>query len=125
AEFDARNMSYSSRFVEVVEQFAVSVHERTLDVIKGFYDAAMEEALWPAALKGLTDLIDSQGATFWVLDGSDTPRFPTFISINFEMNAIKEYLEHTAAIDPTNHYLIAHPHQPIVHDGLVIRERHK
>jgi len=103
----------------------MSIHERTLDVIKGFYDAAMDESLWPAALKDLTDLIDSQAASFWVLDGSSAPSLPTFICINFDMECIKEYLDHTAAIDPTVQYLIAHPHQPIVHDGLVISERDK
>jgi DNA-binding CsgD family transcriptional regulator len=103
----------------------VSTHERTLDLIKLFYDAVMDDTLWPAALKGLTDLTNSQAASFWVLDGSDTPRLPTFISINFDEDSIKEYLEHMAPIDPTVQFLIAHPHQPIVHDALVISECEK
>ncbi len=60
-----------------------------------------------------------------MLDGSETPRLPTFICINFDPAAIKEYLDHTASIDPTVEYLVAHPQQPIVHDGLVISEREK
>jgi DNA-binding CsgD family transcriptional regulator/PAS domain-containing protein len=41
------------------------------------------------------------------------------------MSCIKEYLEHTAVIDPTVQYLVSHPNEPIVHDGLVITEREK
>jgi DNA-binding CsgD family transcriptional regulator/PAS domain-containing protein len=103
----------------------MSHHERTLAVIESFYDAALDEALWPAALKQLTELTHSQAASFWVLDGSETPRLPTFICINFDTTAIQEYLDHTASIDPTVQYLVAHPEQSVVHDGLVISEREK
>ncbi len=103
----------------------MSVHERTLDVIQGFYDAAMDESLWHAALESLCDITGSKAASFWVRDGSDEPRLPTFICINFDMRSIKEYLEHMASIDPTVQYLVSHPHEPIVHNGLVISEREK
>ena len=112
-------------FVGGSKRVIMSIHERTLEVIKGFYDAAMDESLWPATLKALTDVSDSQAASFWVLDGSGKPRLPTFICINFDPESIAEYLEQTAAIDPTNQYLIAHPRQAIVHDDLVISEREK
>ena len=59
----------------------MSRHERALAVIESFYDAALDETLWPAALKQLTELTDSQAASFWVLDGSEKPRLPTFIYI--------------------------------------------
>lgn len=103
----------------------MSAHQRTLAVIEAFYDAALDETFWPAALKQLTEFTRSQAASFWVLDGSETPRLPTFICINFDRNAIQQYLEHTASIDPTVQYLVAHPRQRIVHDGLVISEREK
>jgi DNA-binding CsgD family transcriptional regulator/PAS domain-containing protein len=103
----------------------MSLHERTFDVIQSFYDAAMDESLWCGALEGLCGITASQAASFWVLDGSEEPRLPTFICINFDMSSIKEYLEHTAAIDPTVQYLVSHPREPIVHDGLVITEREK
>ena len=103
----------------------MSIHERTLGVIQGFYDAALDESLWRTALESLCDLTGSQAASFWVLDGSERPQLPTFICINFDMESIKEYLDHTASIDPTVQYLVAHPDQPIVHDGLVITEREK
>jgi DNA-binding CsgD family transcriptional regulator len=96
-----------------------------LAIIEAFYDAALDANLWPSALKQLTDFTTSQAASFWVLDGSERPRLPTFICINFDPAAIREYLEHTAAIDPTVQYLVAHPRQAIVHDGLVISEREK
>lgn len=103
----------------------MSTHERTLDVIKAFYDAAMDESLWPMALKDLTNVINGQAASFWVLYGSETPRLSTFICLNFDVESIKEYLQHTASIDPTVRYLVSHPQQHIVHDGLVISEREK
>jgi hypothetical protein len=103
----------------------MSIHERTLDVIGAFYDAAMDETLWRGALERLCDLTGSQAASFWVLDGSEQPRLPTFICVNFDMSSIKEYLEHTASFDPTVEYLVAHPHEPIVHDGMVITEQEK
>jgi DNA-binding CsgD family transcriptional regulator len=103
----------------------MSIHERTLDVIQAFYDAALDESLWRTALESLCELSGSQAASFWVLDGSEQPRLPTFICINFDMSSIKEYLEETVSIDPTVQYLVAHPCQPIVHDGLVITESEK
>jgi hypothetical protein len=42
-------------------------------MIQAFYDAALDESLWPAALKDLSNLTGSQAASFWVLDGSDNP----------------------------------------------------
>src|SRR5260221_11134552 len=97
----------------------MSVHERTLDVIGAFYDAAMDETLWRGALERLCDLTGSQAASFWVLDRSEQPRLPTFICANFDMSSIKEYLEHTAALDPTGQYLFTHPNQPAIHDATV------
>lgn len=103
----------------------MALHERTLAVIESFYDAALDERLWPSALRQITELSGSLGASFWVLDGSETPRLSTFVTINFDPAAIQEYLEHAAAIDPTVHYLASHPDVPIVHDGLVIGEAEK
>src|SRR5215469_13458309 len=103
----------------------MALHERTLAVIESFYDAALDETLWQNALKQVTDLSGSLGASFWVLDGSEAPRLSTFVTINFDPTAIKEYVEHAAAIDPTVQYLAAHPDVPIVHDGLVISEVEK
>lgn len=102
----------------------MALHERTLAVLEAFYDAALDETLWPSALQKLTELSGSQAASFWVLDGAEL-QHPTFVTINFDPVAIKEYLEHTAAIDPNVQYLAAHPDVPIVHDGLVIREAEK
>ncbi|HEX9811449.1 MAG TPA: hypothetical protein VGA88_05100 [Burkholderiales bacterium] len=96
-----------------------------LEVVEAIYDAAMDESRWPIALEKLTRLTDSQAASFWVLDGSAQPRLPVFTSINFEQNFIAEYLKCMVPHDPTVQYLVSHPHQPIVHDGLFITEREK
>jgi DNA-binding CsgD family transcriptional regulator len=101
------------------------IHEPTLRVIQSFYDAAMDEALWLAALQQLTDLTGSQAATFWVLDGSPEPRLPTLTCLNFDPNFMEEYLDGMVPLDPTVRYLVAHPDEPIVHDGLVITEWEK
>jgi DNA-binding CsgD family transcriptional regulator len=102
---------------------ARSAHERTLAVIGDFYDAALDESLWPAALKNLADLTASQAASFWVLDSSGNPRLPTFIYINFDEESIQEYLNCMAPLDPTVRYLVGHPQQSIVHDGLLTNDR--
>ena len=101
------------------------VDARVLAVIQALYDAAMDESLWPGALQQLTDFTGSQAATFWTLDSSDQPRLPTLTVVNFDPGFMKEYLDGMVPFDPTVQYLVRHPDQPIVHDGLVISEREK
>jgi len=103
----------------------MAVDERTLAAIQAFYDASMDETLWPAALQVLTDLTGSQAATFWVLDSSPEPRLPTLTILNFDHRFMEEYLDGMVPLDPTVRYLVAHPDEPIVHDGLVISEQEK
>ncbi|HJT88876.1 MAG TPA: hypothetical protein VJ732_13495, partial [Bryobacteraceae bacterium] len=104
----------------------MSATDRMLGVIESVYDAATDENLWPEALRKLAEFTASQAATFWVLDGSETPRLPVFTFLNFDPSAVREYLETTAALDPTVQYLVRHPDQTIVHDGLIqITEREK
>jgi DNA-binding CsgD family transcriptional regulator len=98
---------------------------RALAVIEAIYDAAVDETRWPDALKEFAELTGSQAAAFWVLDGSEQPRLPTFTYINLDPAFINEYLDGMVRLDPTVQYLLAHPNQPIVHDGLVITEREK
>src|SRR6185437_9890274 len=94
-------------------------HEQMLAAIATFYDAALDETLWPAALRALTQLTGSQASTFWVLDGARTPCLPTFIYFNFDEASIAEYVGGMAPLDPTVRYLVANPRQAIVHDGLL------
>jgi DNA-binding CsgD family transcriptional regulator len=101
------------------------IHEPTLRVVQSFYDAAMDEALWLQSLQQLTDLTGSQAATFWVLDSSPEPRLPTLTCLNFAPDFMHEYLDGMVPLDPTVRYLVNHPDEPIVHDGLVITEREK
>ena len=103
----------------------MAVDERTLAVIEAFYDAAMDEARWVPALETLVDLTGSQAGTFWVLSPQPKPELTTFRFLNFDPAGMKYYLDHMAALDPTNHYLVRHPDEPVVHDGLVISEREK
>jgi DNA-binding CsgD family transcriptional regulator len=101
----------------------MSAHVRTLAAIEAFYDAALDDSLWPMALRKLADLTGSQAASLWVLGGSNGPRLQTtFITINFDEKSIQEYLAGMADLDPTVRYLVNHPHEPIVHDGLLARE---
>src|SRR6185503_8283448 len=94
-------------------------------VIEAIYDAALHETQWTKALAALTAVTGSQAATFWVLDNSDQPRLPTLVTFNFEPGFIAEYQHGMVPLDPTVQYLVAHPDEPIVHDGLVIAEREK
>ena len=103
----------------------MSLDQRLFTVIQAIYDAAVDESHWPNALKELSDYTGSQAATFWVLDGSEQPRLPTFTYLNLDPAFIQEYLERVTPFDPWVQYLVAHPNQPIVHDGLVITEREK
>lgn len=103
----------------------MSIDERVLGVVDALYAAAVDESLWSHALQKLTDLTGSQAASFWVLDASAQPCLPTFAYINLDPGFIQEYLDQMATLDPTVQYLVDHPGQPIVHDGLFITERDK
>jgi DNA-binding CsgD family transcriptional regulator len=103
----------------------MSIDERVHAVIRALYDAAMDETLWPRALKELTDLTGSQAATFWTLDSSEQPRLPTLTVLNFDPKFMDAYQDGMVPLDPTVQYLVRHPNEPIVHDGLVITEREK
>jgi DNA-binding CsgD family transcriptional regulator len=104
----------------------MSDHERILRAIQALYDAVLDETRWAGALEALTAATGSQAATFWVLDSSGQPRLPTLTCLNFDPAFIAEYQNlGMVPMDPTVQYLVAHPHTPIVHDGLVISEREK
>ena len=103
----------------------MSIDKRVHEVIETVYEAALDETRWSEALKNLADITDSQAATFWVLDGAEQPRLPTFLYANLDPAFIRDYLDHMVPQDPTVQYLVRHPDQSIVHDGLVITEREK
>lgn len=103
----------------------VPIDERVLDIIDALYEAALDETQWHGVLHQLADLTRSQAATFWVLDGSDQPRLPTFSYVNLDPQLIDEYLDGMAEHDPTVQYLVSNPALPIVHDAMFITEREK
>lgn len=87
-----------------------------MSVIESLYDAALDESRWPETLKALMQVLDSQAASFWVWKAG---RAQAFVSLNFDPAAVKDYVGGMSALDPTVRYLIANPHQPIVHDALL------
>jgi DNA-binding CsgD family transcriptional regulator len=89
-----------------------------LAIIDAFYDAALDEALWPEAMKRLTEFTGSRAAAFWVLNSANAT-LSTFTHLNFDPRSIQEYVGGIARLDPTVRYLIAHPEEHIVHDGLL------
>lgn len=92
----------------------------SLAAIAALYDAALDDRLWPDALRKLTEVTGSQASSFWVLDRSSPSLLhPTFITINFDRRAVDEYLAGMAALDPTVRYLVAHPRETVVHDGML------
>lgn len=98
----------------------VSPTDGSSTAIAALYDAALDERLWPDALRKLTEVTGSQASSFWVLDrGSPSLLHPTFITINFDRKAVEEYVGGMAVLDPTVRYLLAHPQDSIVHDGLI------
>lgn len=104
----------------------MSLDSRVLPLIELLYEAAVDETLWPKALERLADLTASQAATFWTLESSGgRPQLPVFASFNFDSRFTRDYLEHMVPLDPTVQYLVAHPDEPIVHDGLILTEREK
>lgn len=103
----------------------MSIDARMLAAVQALYDAALDETLWPAALQCLSDFTGSQAATFWTLDGSRNPRLPIFTAFNLDPKFTEEYVDSMVPHDPTVQYLVRHPHEPIIHDGLVISEREK
>lgn len=86
------------------------------------YDAALDESLWPEVLDALMASTGSQAASLWVLHAADSPRLPVFNYRGFAPEFIEDYLQHWVPADPTVQFLVTHPEQRIVHDGLVISE---
>jgi DNA-binding CsgD family transcriptional regulator/PAS domain-containing protein len=108
-----------------VKTVPVSTDGKILNVVEALYDAAVDETLWPKAMGQLVDVTDSNAATFCVIDGSERPRLPVFMTFNFEQRFIDEYLQGMVLHDPTVQYIVAHPDRKIVHDSEFITEREK
>src|SRR5579872_5876669 len=103
----------------------MSVDTAILQAIETLYAAAADESLWPQVLRDVLNITESVGATFCVIDASDTPRFSAFTTVNFEQKFVDEYLQGMMQHDPTVQYIISHPDQRLVHDSRFISEREK
>jgi DNA-binding CsgD family transcriptional regulator/PAS domain-containing protein len=104
---------------------AVSVDPAILTAIDEIYAAALDESRWPKVMQEILALTDSVAATFCAIDGADEPRFSTFTTLNFEKAFVDEYTQGMMVHDPTVRYIVAHPHQRLVHDSQLITEREK
>ena len=103
----------------------MSTDGKILTVVEALYDAAADETLWPKAMGEIVEITDSHAATFCVIDGSERPRMPVFMTFNFEQRFIDEYLQGMVIHDPTVQFIIANPDRKIVHDSEFITEREK
>lgn len=86
--------------------------------IQPIYNTGMDEALWPDALKELTDVTGRQSAILWVLDVSQQPPSPRLTILTSNQNFMKEHLGGMVPLDPTVQHLVHHPNEPIVRDRL-------
>lgn len=103
----------------------MSLDTRLSDAIDALYEAALDPERWSGALSTLMALTGSQAASLWVLDGSHGPRFEVLEAVNLDPAFIRDYLAHMVPHDPMVQYLVANPHESIVHDRMVIDERAK
>jgi DNA-binding CsgD family transcriptional regulator len=94
------------------------IDDSVLAAIEAAYEAATDESRWPDTLGTLADATDSQTATLWVLDRSAQARLPVFSFINSDPAFAKGYPDRMAPLDAMVQYLVAHPDQPIIDDGV-------
>ncbi len=99
--------------------------EELLSLVGDIYEAALDPSLWHSAMEKLLAATDCQGATFCILDSTESPRLPFLITVNFDPQLIKEYEEFMAPLDPTIQQIVAHPERKIFHDSTFISEREK
>lgn len=98
--------------------------EELLSLVGDIYEAALDPSLWHGAMEKLLAATDCQGATFCILDSTESPRLPFLITVNFDPQLIREY-EFMAPFDPTIQQIVAHPERKIFHDSTFISEREK
>lgn len=103
----------------------MSIDVAMLAAIEEIYAAAADESRWPQAMQHFLGLTESVSATFCAIDSSDEPRFSTFAVLNFEKAFTDEYMQGMMVHDPTVRYIIAHPHQRLIHDSRFITEQEK
>lgn len=110
----------------------MSIDQALLAMLDSIYAAASDHTLWESVIRKLMDTVESQAASFCVIDASDQPKMPIFSYINVESRSLdrvrflREYLEEgVAEQDPTVQYIIAHPGQKLVRDSAFISEAEK
>lgn len=86
------------------------------------YAAARREAAWRDALKDLSFLTGSQGATVWLMRGRQLPQLEFY---NFSPPFIRAYVDVMAAHDPTVQFITNHPSTRITREDQIIADREK
>jgi DNA-binding CsgD family transcriptional regulator len=110
----------------------MSVDQSMLDTLDTIYAAASDATLWEQVISRVMGVVESQAASFCVIDAADPPSMPVFHYINAETRLVDydrfmhEYLvEGMAAQDPTLRHIVTHPEQRLVLDSAIISEAQK
>ena len=110
----------------------MSVDQSVLDTLDIIYAAANDAALWPQVIDRVMGVVESQAASFCVIDAANPPSMPVFHYINAEKRLVDydrfmhEYLVGgVVAEDPTVRHIVAHPKQRLVLDSAILSEAEK
>jgi DNA-binding CsgD family transcriptional regulator/PAS domain-containing protein len=111
---------------------AMSIDQALLETLDGIYAAASDPSLWDDVTGRVMRALDSQAASFCVIDASDQPRMAAFCYINEEKRMVDyarfmhEYLvDGVVEQDPTVRHIVAHPSQRLVRDSAILAEAEK
>lgn len=92
------------------------------DVVSGIYEAALEPAKWPEALRRMAEELGAQSAAAFVVDVSIAE--VGFIAVSgLDPRALDDYVAHYAQIDPWNEYLGKHPSGRVIVSQTVMDDR--
>jgi DNA-binding CsgD family transcriptional regulator/PAS domain-containing protein len=110
----------------------MSIDQNVLDTLDTIYAAASDTSLWAQVINRVMGVVESQAASFCVIDASDPLSMPVFHYINAEKRLVdydlfmREYLvDGMAAQDPTLRHIVAHPEQRLVRDSSIVSEAEK
>lgn len=110
----------------------MSIDQSLLDTLDAIYATASDLTLWPQVIERIMGVVESQAASFCVINASDEPSMPLFHYINAEKRLVDydqfmhEYLAGGVATeDPTVRHIVAHPEQRLVLDSAILTEAEK
>ena len=110
----------------------MSIDQKVLDTLDTIYAAASDTGLWAQVIHQVMGVVESQAASFCVIDTSDPLSMPVFHYINAEKRLVdydrfmREYLvDGMATQDPTLCHIVAHPEHRLVRDSSLLSEAEK